>query len=63
MIEVGQHNRAWRDWHMGQEQAIRALQMVRGKLLLPVHWGALTLAAHGWTSQSSGRSWRLRRPG
>jgi L-ascorbate metabolism protein UlaG (beta-lactamase superfamily) len=49
MIEVGQYNRAWRDWHMGPEQAIRALQMVRGKLLLPVHWGALTLAAHGWT--------------
>jgi L-ascorbate metabolism protein UlaG (beta-lactamase superfamily) len=49
MIEVGQYNRAWRDWHMGPEQAIRASQMVRGKLLLPVHWGALTLAPHGWT--------------
>jgi len=49
LIEVGQYNRAWRDWHMGPEQAVRALAMVRGKLLLPVHWGALTEASHGWT--------------
>lgn len=49
MIEVGQYDRAWPDWHMGPEQAVRAHQLVRGRVLLPVHWGAFTLAFHAWT--------------
>jgi L-ascorbate metabolism protein UlaG (beta-lactamase superfamily) len=49
MIEVGQYDPSWPDWHMGPEQAVRAHQMVHGKVFLPVHWGALALAAHGWT--------------
>jgi L-ascorbate metabolism protein UlaG (beta-lactamase superfamily) len=49
MIEIGQYDTNWPDWHMGPEQAVRAHQMVRGKVFLPVHWGALALAAHGWT--------------
>ncbi|WP_224246966.1 MBL fold metallo-hydrolase [Hyalangium gracile] len=49
MIEVGQYHRAWPDWHIGPEQAVRAHQMVRGRVLLPVHWGLFTLAMHGWT--------------
>jgi len=49
MIEVGQYDAAWPDWHMGPEQAVRAHEMVRGRVLLPVHWGAIALAAHGWT--------------
>jgi L-ascorbate metabolism protein UlaG (beta-lactamase superfamily) len=49
MIEVGQYNKAWPDWHIGPEQAVQAHQMLRGKVLLPVHWALFTLAAHGWT--------------
>jgi L-ascorbate metabolism protein UlaG (beta-lactamase superfamily) len=49
MIEVGQYNRAWPDWHMGPEQAVKAHQMLRGRLFIPVHWGLFALAAHGWT--------------
>lgn len=49
LIEVGQYHRAWPDWHIGPEQAVRAHQMLRGKVLLPMHWGLLTLAYHGWT--------------
>lgn len=49
MIEVGQYGQAWPDWHMGPEQAVRAHQMVGGRLLLPVHWGAFALAYHAWT--------------
>jgi len=49
LIEIGQYGRAWPDWHLGPEQAVRAHQLVRGKVLLPVHWGALALAYHGWT--------------
>jgi L-ascorbate metabolism protein UlaG (beta-lactamase superfamily) len=49
LIEVGQYDAAWPDWHIGPEQAVRAHGMVRGKRMLPVHWGLLTLAYHAWT--------------
>jgi L-ascorbate metabolism protein UlaG (beta-lactamase superfamily) len=49
MIEVGQYNRAWPDWHIGPEQAVTAHQWVGGKVMLPVHWGLFALAFHAWT--------------
>jgi L-ascorbate metabolism protein UlaG (beta-lactamase superfamily) len=49
MIEVGQYHSAWPDWHIGPEQAVVAHRMLRGRTLLPVHWGLFSLAAHGWT--------------
>jgi len=49
MIEVGQYGQAWPDWHMGPEQAVLAHQMVRGRVMLPVHWGLFALAYHAWT--------------
>jgi L-ascorbate metabolism protein UlaG (beta-lactamase superfamily) len=49
MIEVGQYNQAWPDWHIGPEQAVTAHRMLKGRVLLPVHWGLFPLAAHGWT--------------
>jgi L-ascorbate metabolism protein UlaG (beta-lactamase superfamily) len=49
MIEVGAYDRHWTDVHLGPEQALRVHQMVRGKILLPVHWGLFSLGFHGWT--------------
>ncbi len=49
MIEVGQYHSAWPDWHIGPEQAVQAHQMLRGRVLMPVHWGLFSLAYHGWT--------------
>lgn len=49
LIEVGQYHSAWPDWHLGPEQAVAAHQWVRGRVMLPVHWGAFTLAYHAWT--------------
>jgi L-ascorbate metabolism protein UlaG (beta-lactamase superfamily) len=49
MIEAGQYDKAWPDWHLGPEQAVRAHRMVHGRVMLPVHWGAFTLAYHSWT--------------
>lgn len=50
MIEVGQYNPNWPDWHLGPEQAVLAHQWVRAEALLPVHWGAYKLAMHSWTA-------------
>jgi L-ascorbate metabolism protein UlaG (beta-lactamase superfamily) len=49
MIESGQYDAAWPDWHLGPEQALAAHRLVRGKVMLPVHWGLFKLAPHGWT--------------
>ena len=49
MIEAGAYDRAWPDWHLGPEQAVRAHVLVRGGTMLPLHWGLFDLAAHGWT--------------
>lgn len=49
MIETGQYNQAWPDWHIGPEQAVIAHTQLKGKVLLPIHWGLFALASHGWT--------------
>lgn len=49
MIESGEYGSAWPDWHLGPEQAVTAHQMVRGRVMLPVHWALFSLAFHGWT--------------
>ena len=49
MIEVGQYDQAWPDWHMGPERAVQASQLVNARRLLPVHWALFALANHVWT--------------
>ena len=49
LIESGAYGQAWPDWHLGPEQAVEAHALVRGRVLLPIHWGTFKLAAHGWT--------------
>ena len=49
MIEAGQYDADWPDWHLGPEQSVLAAQRVRATALLPVHWGLFRLAHHGWT--------------
>ncbi|WP_426286150.1 MBL fold metallo-hydrolase [Luteibacter sp. E-22] len=49
MIEVGQYDPQWPDWHLGPEQAMLVHEEVRGRVLIPVHWGLIKLAHHAWT--------------
>lgn len=49
MIEVGAYDASWADIHMGPEQAVEAHRMVRGGVMIPVHWGTFRLAFHVWT--------------
>lgn len=49
LIEAGAYGEAWPDWHLGPEQAVKAHELVQGRVLLPIHWGLFDLAAHGWT--------------
>lgn len=49
MIESGAYNQLWGDVHLGPEQAVKAHQMLGGKVMIPVHWGMFDLGLHGWT--------------
>ncbi|WP_394781647.1 MBL fold metallo-hydrolase [Undibacterium sp.] len=49
LMQIGEYDESWPDWHTNPEQAIVAQQMVKGKLMLPVHHGLLDLAYHSWT--------------
>jgi L-ascorbate metabolism protein UlaG (beta-lactamase superfamily) len=49
LIEAGQYDADWPDWHLGPEQAVEAHLLVRGNRMIPVHWGLLKLAHHTWT--------------
>ena len=49
LMECGQYNTHWGNIHMMPEQTIMAHQDLKGRHLLPVHWGAFSLALHAWT--------------
>jgi L-ascorbate metabolism protein UlaG (beta-lactamase superfamily) len=48
MLEVGAWHPAWGDIHLGPENALRALDLLGGGALLPIHWGTFDLALHAW---------------
>lgn len=48
LLECGQYDPAWPDWHLSPEQTLRMHKAVRGKVLMPVHWGLFRLAYHSW---------------
>lgn len=48
MLEVGAYHPAWGDIHLGPENALKALALLGGGRLLPVHWGTFSLAMHAW---------------
>ncbi|WP_048745111.1 MULTISPECIES: MBL fold metallo-hydrolase [Paenibacillus] len=49
MMECGQYDASWEAIHMMPEQTVQAHLDVQANLLIPIHWGAFTLALHEWT--------------
>jgi L-ascorbate metabolism protein UlaG (beta-lactamase superfamily) len=49
LIESGQYDADWADNHLGPELAVQAHIQVRGRVMIPVHWGLIKLAQHTWT--------------
>lgn len=48
LIEGAQYDRRWFWVHMRPEEAVQAHLDVNGKNMMLMHWGAFTLAYHGW---------------
>lgn len=49
LMECGQYDLRWSAIHMLPEETVQAHIDVKGELLLPIHWGAFTLALHEWS--------------
>lgn len=47
-MECGQYDERWSMIHMMPEETVQAQLDVKGKRLIPIHWGAFTLALHDW---------------
>ena len=48
MLDTGAYNKEWEAIHMGPENAVKANIDLKGKLLMPIHWGTFNLAFHPW---------------
>lgn len=48
LIKIGAYGETWPEIHMTPEEAVQMHEAVRGKLMLPVHWGTFNLAFHDW---------------
>ena len=48
-MECGQYNELWHQIHMYPEESIQAAIDANAKKVIPVHWGAFSLAQHSWT--------------
>ncbi len=48
MLEIGAYGKNWPDIHMGPENATNAHLALKGKIMMPIHWGTFNLAPHAW---------------
>ncbi len=49
LMECGQYDERWSAIHMMPEETVQAHIDVKGNNLIPIHWGAFSLALHDWT--------------
>lgn len=49
LMECGQYNERWEAVHMLPHQTVQATLDVQAHAMMPIHWGAFTLAPHAWT--------------
>ena len=48
MLEIGAYGQYWPQIHMGPDNATNAHLALRGKVMMPIHWGTFNLAPHAW---------------
>lgn len=47
-LENGAYDELWHDLHMCPPEHLDALQMLGGKIMVPIHYGTFNLAYHAW---------------
>ncbi|MVN90176.1 MBL fold metallo-hydrolase [Mucilaginibacter aquatilis] len=48
ILEIGAYGKSWPDIHMGPLSAVNAHLALKGKQMMPIHWGTFNLALHAW---------------
>jgi len=48
ILECGQYNTRWISTHMTPKESVKAGQILNAGVVLPIHWGAFSLAQHPW---------------
>ena len=48
MLEIGAFDELWHEIHLGPDNALRAAQALRARVVMPIHWGLFNLAFHAW---------------
>ena len=48
LIKIGAYGETWLDIHMAPEKAVEVHRLVKGRVMLPLHWGSFNLAWHDW---------------
>ena len=48
ILEIGAYGKYWPDIHMGPDHASNAHLALKGKMMMPVHYGTFSLAPHAW---------------
>ncbi len=49
MIEIGAYHKHLDDIHVGPVNAVDLHLSLKGKMLLPIHWGTFNVGIHAWT--------------
>lgn len=48
MLEMGAYDDNWPDMHMNPKVALKAYKDLKGKKVMPLHWGTFQLGFHTW---------------
>jgi L-ascorbate metabolism protein UlaG (beta-lactamase superfamily) len=48
ILPIGAYDEAWIEIHPTPEQAAEAHGLVKGAVMLPIHWATFDLALHAW---------------
>jgi L-ascorbate metabolism protein UlaG (beta-lactamase superfamily) len=47
-IKIAAYHENWPDIHLNPDQAIEAFGRLRGRIMVPIHWGTFNLSTHSW---------------
>ena len=47
-IKIGAYDALWPDIHLNPEEAVQAHGKLKGKVMVPIHWGTFDLGLHSW---------------
>jgi L-ascorbate metabolism protein UlaG (beta-lactamase superfamily) len=53
LVKIGASDPTWKEIHMTPEEAVQTHLDVRGRMLLPVHWGTFNLGYHAWNQPAA----------